>query len=169
MTLANEHRQITGEELKAICLQMEEAERSGMFNEIFKGDIRPHSSPSRRELLDSMEIGMKLFKSTFLKIFSYNMTTPGFAEEALSKLEAAGCSQARNYYTSITTEWQREHDEMMNSVAGWYRQQAYKGKKVNEPRKQQEPERLTKERLQQISNENLLQLLKNLSQECRVQ
>ena len=124
---------------------------------------------SRKELLDSIRPDMKVNRNFFLRIFGYSMTTPDFTEEALSKLEAAGCSQARNYYTGITTEWQREHDKMMKDVAGWYRQQAYKGKKVNEPRKQQEPERLTKERLQQISNENLLQLLKNLSQEWRVQ
>lgn len=115
-------------------------------------------------MLDSIQLDMKVNKNFFLRIFGYSMTTPDFAEEALSKLEEAGCSQARNYYTGITTEWQREHDKMMKNVAGWYGQQAYKGKKVSEPRKQQEPERLTKDRLQQMSDRQLLTLLQKTRQ-----
>ena len=82
---------------------------------------------SRKELLDSIQPDMELNKNFFLRIFGYSMTTPDFAEEALSKLEIAGHIQARNYYTAITTEWQKEHDKMMKDVAHWYGQRVHSG------------------------------------------
>ena len=90
------------------------------------------------------------------------MTTPGFAEDVLIRLEVIGCSKARNYYTCITAEWQHGHDAMMKNVAAWYRKQDFDRKKVDEPRKRQEAEQQRKDSLQQKSDRELLTLLQNL-------
>lgn len=159
MAVANERRPITDEELKEIRLQMAEAETGGMLNEMFKADIQLHEGPDRRTLLDSFKVDMKLFKSTFSKIFGYDMTTPGFADDALARLEILGCSRARNYYTCITAEWQHEHDKMMKEVAHWYRGQSFEGKKVSEPRRQQEAEQ------RNLTKSELIELCRKLLQE----
>lgn len=117
---------------------------------------------SRRELLDIIRPGMGLTNNFFLKVYGYDMTTPGFAEDVLTRLEGIGCSKARNYYTCITAEWQHGHDVMMKNVAAWYRKQDFDRKKVDEPRKQQEVEQQMKDSLQQKSDRELLTLLQNL-------
>ena len=45
---------------------------------------------SRRELLDSISCDMRLDKSFFMKIYGYELTWPGFAEDALTRLEFLG-------------------------------------------------------------------------------
>ena len=117
---------------------------------------------SKRELLDCIRPDMKLEKNFLLKVYGYEMTTPGAAEDVLTRLEVIGCSKARNYYTFIMSEWQHGHDAMMKNVAAWYRKQDFDGKKVDEPRKQQEVEQQTKDSLQQKSDRELLTLLQNL-------
>lgn len=100
---------------------------------------------SRMELLESIQPGMRLYKGFFLRIYGYELTTPGFADTALKKLEQAGCSSARNYYSNIVTEYENEHDKEMKRVAVWYLEQLKKeeenknrkavNEKVGEPRK----------------------------------
>ena len=58
---------------------------------------------SRRELLDSISCDMRLDKSFFMKIYGYELTWPGFAEDALTRLEFLGCSRAREYYNRFGT------------------------------------------------------------------
>lgn len=113
---------------------------------------------SRRELLDSLHPDMKLNKNFFLMIFGYDMTSPGFAEDALARLEILGCSQARKYYDCIIKEWQHEHDKMMKNVAHWYGQQDFEGKKVK-LRKQQEVEQ------RNLTESELTELCRKLLQE----
>lgn len=78
---------------------------------------------SRNELLGSISYDMRLDKSFFMKIYGYELTCPGFANQALSKLEECGCSRATEYYNDITFEWQQKHDEMLKCVAEEYRKQ----------------------------------------------
>lgn len=59
---------------------------------------------SRRELLDSLKPGMHLDKNFFLKVYGYEITRPGFAEDVIKRLEILGCSKAREYYTCIVTD-----------------------------------------------------------------
>ena len=66
---------------------------------------------------------MKLYKGTFKKILGYDITTPGFAEDALTRLEILGCSRAREYYEAVRSEWQQEYDAQMKSAAHWYKGQ----------------------------------------------
>lgn len=94
---------------------------------------------SREELLGSIHCEMRLYKSFFMKIYGYELTWPGFAEDALTRLEILGCSNARNYYTCIVNEYNYHHGKELDNVAKWYAKQDYGRKKgVNEPRKQQE-------------------------------
>ena len=153
-----------------ICAEMEAAEQSGELDQLFKGEPRAPDQPTgRKPFLYSFTCDMKLYKSTFKKILGYDITTPGFAEDALTRLEILGCSRAREYYEAVKAEWQQEHDAQMKSVAHWYRGQCenefenMKRKAVRESRKEQEAEQV-KADLQQKSDRELLTLLQTLRQ-----
>lgn len=107
-----------------ICAELEVAERSGELTGIFKGEPRaPDQLTGREPLMHSFQPDMKLYKSTFKKMLGYEMTWPGFAEEALTRLEEQGCSRAREYYEAVKAEWQQEHEAQMKSAAHWYKEQ----------------------------------------------
>ena len=106
---------------------------------------------SREELLRSIQPGMRLDKNFFLKIYGYELTWPGFAEVALTKLQGAGCNKARNYYTCIVVEQQYNDGAVLKNVAEWYVKQDFYGKKVNESRK-----------IENMSNSELLNYLQQL-------
>lgn len=95
---------------------------------------------SRRELLDSLKPGMHLDKNFFLKIYGYDITCPGFADDVIRRLEILGCSKARDYYTCIVSEYNHKHDQEMKRVSEWYAKQDTDKKGVSESRKQQEAE-----------------------------
>ena len=151
-----------------ICAELEAAERSGELDEIFKGEPRaPDQQTGRKPFLHSFSIGMKLYKSTFLKIYGYDITTPEFAEDALTRLAILGCSRARDDYRAVVLEGEHEHNKEMKSAAHWYKERCaeewenMKRKAVRESRKEQEAEQL-KADLQQKSDRELLILLQRL-------
>lgn len=153
-----------------ICAELETEEQSGELDGIFKGEPRaPDQRTGRKPFLHSFSCDMRLYKSTFMKILGYDITTPGFAEDALTRLEILGCSRAREYYEAVKAEWQQEHDAQMKSVAHWYKGQCenefenLKRKAVRESRKEQEAEQL-KADLRQKSDRELLTLLQRLRQ-----
>lgn len=153
-----------------ICAEIDAVEQSGDLDGIFKGDPRAPDQPTgRKSFLHSFSCDMKLYRSTFMKILGYDITTPGFAEDALTRLEILGCSRAREYYEAVRSEWQQEHDAQMKSVAHWYRGQCENGfenmkrKAVRESRKEQEVEQLRAD-LQQKSDRELSTLLQRLKQ-----
>lgn len=45
---------------------------------------------SRRELLESLKPGMHLDKNFFLKVYGYEISDPGFAENVIKRLEILG-------------------------------------------------------------------------------
>ena len=112
---------------------------------------------SKQELLDSLQINMHLDKNFFMRVYGYNMTSPGFADEVIARLEFLGCSKARNYYTCIVAEYEHKHNEMIKRVAEWYAGQKTYTKGVNKPRKQQEVEQ-QRTKSQRLTDK--LQLLK---------
>ncbi len=147
-----------------ICAEMDAAEQSGELDQLFKGEPRAPDQPTgRKPFLHSFSCDMKLYKSTFKKILGYDITTPGFAEDALTRLEILGCSRAREYYEAVKTEWQQEHDAQMKSVAHWY-----KGQCENEFERRKVKLRTEKEAEQQQELLDLLetkrQILKELLQ-----
>ena len=104
-----------------ISQRMDAAEQAGEFDQLFKGKIHPREGPDKDELLHSFSTGMKLYKSTFLKIYGYELTYPGYAEKALSWLEMLGCSKARIYYSGVVAEYEHQHEKEMTGAAAWYR------------------------------------------------
>lgn len=107
-----------------ICAEMTATEQSGELDQLFKAEPRaPDLQTGREPLMRSLRPDVKLYKSTFKKILGYDITTPGFAEDALTRLEILGCSRAREYYEAVKAEWQQEHDAQMKGVAHWYKGQ----------------------------------------------
>lgn len=122
---------------------------------------------SKRSLLDSFRTGMKLYKSTFMKIYGYELTWPGFAEDALTRLEILGCSRAREYYTCIVAQYEHKHEKEMINVAEWYRKEL---ERSEEPRARQQETEPQKNKLQLLKKndeliEQQLQLLKQKQRE----
>ena len=142
-----------------ICAELEAAEQSGELDQLFKGEPRaPDQQTGREPLMHSLRPDVKLYKSTFKKILGYDITTPGFAEDALTRLEILGCSRAREYYEAVKAEWQQEHDAQMKSVAHWY-----KGQCENEwENTKRKAVRESREDLKKMSNSELLTYLENL-------
>ena len=118
---------------------------------------------NKESFLRSFLPQMRLDKAVFKKIYGYELTWPGFAEIALTRLENLGCSRAREYYETVQAEINQEWNEIYKRVAVWYGKQYEDGKAVSKSRKQQEVERL-KADLQQKSDKELLTLLQNLKQ-----
>jgi len=78
---------------------------------------------SREKLLQSIQPGMKLDKAFFMKVYGYEISFPGFSDEAIKALSDAGCSRAREYYDRAVSEYEKKHDEEMKEVAAWYRKE----------------------------------------------
>lgn len=155
---------VPDEVLTQISQRMDAAEQAGEFDQLFKGKIHPREGPDKDELLHSFSTGMKLYKSTFLKIYGYELTYPGYAEKALSWLEMLGCSKARAYYSGVVAEYEYQHEKEMRGAAAWYRAQCENEKKeVRKSWGQKEVEQL-KADLHQKSDRELLILLQMLKQ-----
>ena len=76
---------------------------------------------SREELLQSIRPGVILDQAFFLKVYGYEITTPGFAEKALSALElVAGCTDARKGYSETVERYEESYQEQMKEVGRWY-------------------------------------------------
>ena len=104
-----------------ICADMDASEQAGEFDQLFKGEIHPREGPNKEKFLHSFSTDMKLYKSTFLKIYGYELSYPGFAEKALAWLEMLGCSKARAYYSGVVVEYEHERDKGLKEVASWDR------------------------------------------------
>lgn len=155
---------IPDNELEQLCAGIEAAEKAGFFNGMFKGECRTvQQSVNKNTFLYSLRTGMKLYKSTFKKIYGYELSYPGFAEKALSGLEILGCSRAREYYEAIRSEIEMEKNQQMKKAAEWYSSQEINRKAVSEPRTEKEVEQL-KADLQRKSDRELLILLQSLKQ-----
>lgn len=159
-----------------ICADMDAREQSGELDQLFKGEIHPVKWTNKEEFLHSFSTGMKLYKSTFLKIYGYELSYPGYAEKALSWLEMLGCSKARAYYSGVVVEFEHERDKELKNVAFWYKEfseQEFerKRKEVKEEhwrQKEAEPSR-KKLRLLKQKQEALNEKLKLLRQKQAAQ
>ena len=115
---------------------------------------------SRQELLSSISPQMRLDKSFFMKVYGYELTWPGFAEEALARLEILGCSRAREYYACIVVEYEHNHEKELKRAAEWYGKQDFRRKEVKKPRNIQEAEQVN-----QLTKSELKELCKRLLKE----
>ena len=64
---------------------------------------------------------MRLSKNILKRIYGYGVTDASFPDKALAKLEAAGCSKARQYYESWVNEYETARNAELKEVAHWYR------------------------------------------------
>lgn len=110
-------------ELGRIWTDTETMERSGELDRMFKGDIPVARSSTREMFKETIKPSMKLTKRTFLNILAYDISTPGYADEMLARMELLGCANARNYYAAVKIEWEYYHEKEMKSVAHWYKGQ----------------------------------------------
>lgn len=120
--------------------------------------------PSREELLQSIQPGMKLTKAFFMRIYGYEIIYPGFVAVALDGLEAIGCGKARGYYQTFTAEYEAGKDAELKEVAMWYRlecEKKWKKEEKKEGEEQRKQEIITD--LLQKSDSELLSLLQKLS------
>ena len=144
---------------------MDQAERSGAFDGLFSRE-EPEpvlGTASKEQLLQSIAPAMKLTKGFFKRIYGYELTWFGFADQAIKALEAAGCSRARQYYDMVVSECDRQHEADLAGVACWYAGECTKewGKRQKEGEEQRKLEIET--RLQRMSNSALIALCASLT------
>ena len=101
---------------------MDQAERSGMFDGLLSREQLPilEAVASKEQLLQSVDPAMNLTKGFFKRVYGYELTRPGFADQAIKALEAAGCSRARQYYDMVVGECEQQYDADLADVAHWY-------------------------------------------------
>ncbi|MBD5515223.1 MAG: hypothetical protein HDR06_11450 [Lachnospiraceae bacterium] len=75
-------------------------------------------NPSKQQLLDSIQPGMRLTKGFFKKIYGYEITDPSFPDKAIAALEVAGCGKARQYYKEWIEEYEMARDAELKSALG---------------------------------------------------
>jgi hypothetical protein len=149
---------MTDEEAAEMLSCMEQAEREGMFDNLFCRDQVVIEIPANREqLLQSISPDMKLTKGFFLRIYGYELSFPGFREQVVNTLEIAGCTKARAYYNDIIGEYQRTTKEGVKPVVASYL------KECDQKWEQKQKRGELKRNLQEMDNRKLLTLLKNLA------
>ena len=116
-----------------------------------------------QELLDSIVPGMKLTKDFFKRVYSREIEYPGFSEKAISKLEAAGCSKARQYYDSYVNNYVAWYKEECGPAAEWLVKQI--NDNYERKRKKVRMCMEMKGKLMDMSDKNLIMYLKNLIRE----
>lgn len=117
---------------------------------------------SREELLQSIKPKMKLNKVFFLRIYGYEISFPGFSDEAIKALNNAGCSRARDYYNKIVSEYEKRYDEEMKKVAAWYRKECEKEWQARQKKRGEVRRKREQEDLRKMSDSDLIMLLENL-------
>lgn len=110
---------------------------------------------SREELIQSINSLEKVDEAFFLKVYGYEISYPGFANEAIKVLNDAGCSRAREYYDKIVSGYEKKHGEEIKKAAAWYRKECEKEWQI----RQEEGEEQRKQKIQ-----NRSQKWKELSQ-----
>lgn len=154
---------VPDEDFLEICAGMETAEKAGLFNEMFKVECRSSTqSISKEVFLEQMHAGMRLYKSTFKRIYGWEISYPGFAEQAISNLEALGCKKAWDYYEAVRAEIDEQYDQEMKKAAAWYADECKKHQKELQRKEMAE----SRESLTKMSNSELLTYLESLIAEA---
>lgn len=148
----DKRRPITDGELAELVAGMDQAEQAGMFDGLFCREYEAHEpTASKEQLIQSISPTMNLTKGFFKRVYGYDLTRPGFADQAIKALEAAGCSRAREYYDMVVSECEKQYEDGLEDVATWYAGECAKDwekgqKEGEEQRKQQKDSFLLKQR-----------------------
>lgn len=114
-------RPIRQDELAEIMAGMDQAEKNGVFDGLFSREqVVTVPAASRETLLKSIHPDMKLTKGFFLKVYGYEISFPGFADQAIKVLMAAGCSKAQGYYSCIKAELDFNYEKGIKGAGIWY-------------------------------------------------
>lgn len=103
----------------------------------------------KEELLASIKPDMILKKDFIKKIYGFEISYPGFSERAITALEAAGCSKARQYYEEWVRAYEAAYHAELKVVANWY------GRELKKRQKEGEKRRRDKQKSEQRSRERL--------------
>lgn len=103
-------------------------------------------TPNRESLLALIQPGMKLTKEFLKRIYAFELSYPGFSEQAIAALEAAGCSKTRQYYDDWVNEYETARNAELKEVAHWYRLECEK--EWEKKQKGSEEQRTQRERKQ---------------------
>lgn len=144
---------------------MDQAERSGMFDGVFSRELLEPvlGTASKEQLLQSIAPTMKLTKGFFKRIYGYELTWPGFADQAIKALQAAGCSRARQYYDMVAGECEQQYDADLVGVARWYAGECTKDWEKRQKGSEEQRKLEIEIRLQQMSNSALIALCASLT------
>ena len=152
----SQRRAMTDEEAAEMLSCIDRAEHEGMFRNLFcREQVVMEVPASREQLLQSISPDMKLTKGFFRRIYGYELFSPGFREQAINALEAAGCTRARIYYDDVIGEYQRNRDKELKPITDIYI------KECNREWEQKEKRGEVKRELKEMSNQELLTLLKS--------
>lgn len=75
--------------------------------------------PTKEKLLSSIQIGMKLDKEFFRKIYGYEITWPGFKEIAIKKMQTFGYDDAQKLYDEVVSEHENKSCQSLKETAVW--------------------------------------------------
>ncbi|MCD7937793.1 MAG: hypothetical protein LUG98_13120 [Tannerellaceae bacterium] len=111
-------RRIPDSEAEQIFNLIQTAEKSGLFDGMFGGGCEPaREYPSREKLMQKLEPGTSFpIRETFLNVYGYEISTPGYAEQVISHLEKLGCSNARRVYETVIHEYQSSRDQAIKTA-----------------------------------------------------
>lgn len=78
-------------------------------------------TPSREALLAFIRPDMESIPKEFFKrVYAFELSYPGFSEQAIAALEDAGCGRARQYYNDWVAEYKAMRDAESKEFARWY-------------------------------------------------
>ena len=78
-------------------------------------------TPSREALLSFIRPDMETIpKEFFRRVYAFELSYPGFSEQAIAALEDAGCGRARQYYNDWIAEYKAMRDAESKEFAHWY-------------------------------------------------
>lgn len=100
----------------------------------------------KKEMLASITPDTCLDDAFFRSMYCKGMDNPDFPEQAITALEAAGHSKAREQYKAWVQQYEAEYEETLKQVAHWYAKETEKfyERWVREAQKQQRAEREVK-------------------------
>lgn len=145
-------------EMKQRLIDFNKACDEGFFYTMFDPVMSQEETQiSKDMLLKSIDPEMRLTESFFKRIYAYELTYPGFAEEAVKRLEDAGSTKSRGYYEQFSRKYRQQEEETLKNVGKWYVQQL---KKQQEDAERKEVIKWEKN-VKKMSQSELLNLLEN--------
>ena len=75
---------------------------------------------NRELFLDSIKPGVRIDYDFCMKIYGYDISSPGFADQVLNKIEALGLKEIRRFYHSSVKKYEDKYNDSMKKVSEWY-------------------------------------------------